>query len=73
MPAPSPPDRVIDPPRPTAAPARDWTVLRNSGLLLALAYALAWTGLVTVSHLLWFLPAGLRLGALWLTPSRRWH
>jgi glucose-6-phosphate-specific signal transduction histidine kinase len=25
-----------------------------------------------VSHLLWFLPAGLRLGALWLAPSRRW-
>ena len=73
MPAPSPPDRVIDPPRLTAARSRDWTALRNSGLLLALAYALVWTGLVSVSHLLWFLPAGLRLGSLWLVPTRRWH
>lgn len=73
MPAPSPPDRVIDPPRPTAAPSRDWMALRNSGLLLALAYAVVWTGLVSVSHLLWFLPAGLRLGSLWLIPTRRWH
>lgn len=73
MPAPSPPDRVIDPPRSTVVHTRDWSVLRNSGLLLALAYALAWTGLVSVSHLLWFLPAGLRLGSLWLTPTRRWH
>lgn len=72
MPAPSP-DRVIDPPRLTAAQARDWTALRDSGLLLALAYGLAWIALVSISHLLWFLPAGLRLGALWLTPSRRWH
>jgi glucose-6-phosphate-specific signal transduction histidine kinase len=73
MSAPSPPDRVIDPPRVTAVRRRDWTVLRNSGLLLALAYALLWLGLTSVSHVLWFLPAGLRLGSLWLIPSRRWH
>lgn len=64
---------MSDPPRLTAARGRDWTTLRNSGLLLALAYALVWTGLVSVSHLLWFLPAGLRLGSLWLVPTRRWH
>jgi two-component system sensor histidine kinase UhpB len=39
---------------------------------LALAYAVAWTILVAVSHRFWFLPAGLRLGALWVLPSRQW-
>jgi len=70
---PSPPDRVLDPLRPSATQTRGWAVLRDSGLVLALAYGLTWTGLVQVSHLLWFLPAGLRLGSLWLTPTRRWH
>jgi two-component system sensor histidine kinase UhpB len=39
---------------------------------LALAYAVAWTILVAFSHRFWFLPAGLRLGALWVLPSRQW-
>jgi two-component system sensor histidine kinase UhpB len=39
---------------------------------VAVAYAVAWTILVVVSHRFWFLPAGLRLGALWVLPSRQW-
>jgi two-component system sensor histidine kinase UhpB len=39
---------------------------------VALAYALAWLLLVQISHRFWFLPAGLRLGALGVLPSRRW-
>lgn len=39
---------------------------------LALLYGLAWQALLPLSSVLWFLPAGLRLGALWATPSRRW-
>ena len=73
MPVPSPSDRVLDPLRLSAAQTGGWAALRDSGLLLAVTYGLAWTGLVQVSHLLWFLPAGLRLGSLWLTPTRRWH
>ena len=73
MPVPSPSDRVLDPLRPSAAQTPGWAVLRDSGLLLAIGYGVVWTGLVQVSHLLWFLPAGLRLGSLWLTPTRRWH
>ena len=73
MPAPSPSDRVTDLPRLSVAQPSGWTSLRNSGLVLAISYSLVWTGLVQVSHLLWFLPAGLRLGSLWLTPTRRWH
>jgi two-component system sensor histidine kinase UhpB len=56
-------------PRP-GAPAR--IAGRATGPLLALACCLGWLALVPISHLLWFLPAGLRLGALWLTPTRRW-
>ena len=41
-------------------------------LALALCYGLAWQVLLQVSHVLWFLPAGLRLACLWATPSRRW-
>lgn len=73
MSAPSSPDRVIDPPRMKVALAGGLAALRDSGLALAVLYGLGWIGLVSISHLLWFLPAGLRLGALWLTPSRRWH
>ena len=73
MPTPSPAVRVIDPPRLTAAQARGLAVLRDSGLVLAMLYGLSWIGLSSISHSLWFLPAGLRLGALWLTPSRRWY
>jgi len=39
---------------------------------LTLLYALGFILLWSISQSLWFLPAGLRLGALWLTPLRRW-
>lgn len=39
------------------------------GLLL---YLSAWIGLWGLSHQLWFLPAGLRLGVLWASPMRWW-
>jgi glucose-6-phosphate-specific signal transduction histidine kinase len=39
---------------------------------LALGYALAFLLLLRASNGLWYLAAGLRLGALWLSPSRRW-
>ncbi|KFN43913.1 MASE1 domain-containing protein [Arenimonas oryziterrae] len=55
----------------TAVARRDWrTPLIWLGL--ALLYGLSWQFLLAISHVLWFLPAGLRLGALWLTPTRRW-
>jgi two-component system sensor histidine kinase UhpB len=44
----------------------------QAGPGLSLLYLAAWLGLASVAHLLWFLPAGFRLGMLWLTPSRRW-
>ena len=40
--------------------------------LIAAVYAVAWILLLFWSRQLWFLPAGMRLGVLWLTPSRRW-
>ena len=39
--------------------------------MLAL-YPIAWIGLFAISGTLWYLPAGLRLGTLWLTPRRLW-
>jgi two-component system sensor histidine kinase UhpB len=39
---------------------------------LALLYLLVFLLLLRLSNGLWYLAAGLRLGALWLTPSRRW-
>ncbi|HMB57729.1 MAG TPA: MASE1 domain-containing protein [Arenimonas sp.] len=59
------------PDAPSATASRDWRAL-GRWLLAALLYGLAWQILARVSHVLWFLPAGLRLGALWLTPTRRW-
>jgi glucose-6-phosphate-specific signal transduction histidine kinase len=41
-------------------------------LALAAGYGIAWQVLLPFSNVLWFLPAGLRLGALWVTPSRQW-
>ena len=35
-------------------------------------YPFAWIGLFSVSSTLWYLPAGLRLGTLWLLPRRLW-
>jgi two-component system sensor histidine kinase UhpB len=46
------------------------SLLASSGV--ALLYLLAWIFLLRASHALWFLPAGLRLGALWLSPGRFW-
>jgi len=40
--------------------------------LLALFVLAAWLALEQLSAQLWFLPAGLRLAMLWLTPTRRW-
>ena len=40
--------------------------------LAALIYALLWAGLFEVSQLYWYLPAGLRFGALLLAPRRWW-
>src|SRR5689334_13862278 len=41
-------------------------------LALAAGYGIAWQALLPLSNVLWFLPAGLRLGALWVTPARQW-
>jgi two-component system sensor histidine kinase UhpB len=41
-------------------------------LALAAVYGAAWQALLPLSNVLWFLPAGLRLGALWVTPTRYW-
>ncbi len=49
-----------------------WTASRWRMAAVSAAYALAWIALAAVSHRFWFLPAGLRLGALWVLPSRRW-
>lgn len=54
----------------TAATARPHSWLRL--LLFGLVYGLGWQLLLQLSHALWFLPAGLRLGCLWLTPLRYW-
>ncbi|GAB3318218.1 histidine kinase [Luteimonas notoginsengisoli] len=35
-------------------------------------YPFAWLGLFALSGIFWFLPAGLRLGTLWLLPRRLW-
>ena len=45
---------------------------RGHWVAIALAVLLAWLALEQLSAQLWFLPAGLRLALLWLTPTRRW-
>jgi two-component system sensor histidine kinase UhpB len=57
-----------------ASPSRKGNSSRLPWALLGMAalYAIGWACLWSISHALWFLPAGLRLGALWLTPTRRW-
>lgn len=45
---------------------------RGHWAAIALAVLLAWLALEQLSAQLWFLPAGLRLAMLWLTPTRRW-
>src|SRR3546814_13058733 len=44
---------------------------RPAGIWLLL-YPFAWLGLFGISGMLWYLPAGLRLGTLWLLPRRMW-
>ena len=39
---------------------------------MPLAYAAAYAGLFSLSSVYWFLPAGLRLAALWMSPRRDW-
>ena len=39
---------------------------------IAVVSVLAWLAFEQLSSQLWFLPAGLRLALLWLTPTRRW-
>lgn len=41
-------------------------------VLIAVLALFAWLLLERLSAQLWFLPAGLRLGLLWLAPTRRW-
>jgi two-component system sensor histidine kinase UhpB len=71
MPASPTPDRPGGPPA-IAGPG-PLTRFAQTGPGLALLYTLAWLALVSVAHLPWFLPAGFRLGMLWLTPTRRWR
>lgn len=40
--------------------------------LLLLLYPTAWAGLYAISSEFWFLPSGLRVAMLWITPTRRW-
>jgi two-component system, NarL family, sensor histidine kinase UhpB len=49
------------------SPGRPWR-----WAAISLAVLLAWLALEQLSAQLWFLPAGLRLALLWLTPARRW-
>ena len=45
---------------------------RRWELLLLALYPFAWMALFVGSTIFWFLPAGLRLGTLWLLPRRSW-
>jgi len=45
---------------------------RRPETLLLVLYPLAWVALFAGSNLYWFLPAGLRLGMLWMLPRRSW-
>jgi two-component system sensor histidine kinase UhpB len=45
---------------------------RRWELLLLALYPFAWVALFAGSSIFWFLPAGLRLGTLWLLPRRSW-
>jgi len=45
---------------------------RRTQLAWLAVYPLAWGALFAGSTLYWFLPAGLRLGTLWLLPRRSW-
>src|SRR3546814_7670684 len=45
---------------------------RRPAVIWLLLYPFAWLGLFGISGMLWYLPAGLRLGTLWLLPRRMW-
>ena len=57
---------------PTASPKRLLLPALLQPAALALLYGISWQFLLLLSQALWFLPAGLRLGALWVNPSRLW-
>lgn len=63
----------------TMTRSEDATVKRLDSLpawawpLLGLIYAVTWLLFLQPSQVLWFLPAGLRLAALWLLPTKRWY
>src|SRR5690606_34529191 len=48
------------------------TPWRRPALVWLALYPFAWLGLFGISGMLWYLPAGLRLGTLWLLPRRLW-
>jgi two-component system sensor histidine kinase UhpB len=45
---------------------------RRAALIWLALYPPLWLGLFAISGIFWFLPAGLRLGTLWLLPRRLW-
>lgn len=72
MPAVFPPDPLVARSTRESPVLGHWTASHWRMAALALAYALLWLALLSISHRFWFLPAGLRLGALWVLPSRHW-
>lgn len=57
--------------RPPPGQPRAW--VRAAALpVAAVGYFVLWVLLFQVSNVYWYLPAGLRFAALWLSPSRRW-
>src|SRR5688500_157723 len=58
--------------RPLAALQQDRPGDHARWALIAVLALVAWLVLERMSAQLWFLPAGLRLGLLWLAPTRRW-
>ena len=72
MPAPVPTEPLLARSTREILALGSWTRSRGQRAGLALAYALGWLLLATISHRFWFLPAGLRLGALWILPTRYW-
>src|SRR4249919_41424 len=57
--------------RGTRIETRRWTQ-RPVAWFMPLAYAAAYAGLFSLSSVYWFLPAGLRLAALWMSPRSDW-
>src|SRR6478672_9103650 len=57
--------------RGTRIETRRWSQ-RPVAWVMPLAYAAAYAGLFSLSSVYWFLPAGLRLASLWMSPRRDW-